>query len=239
MNYLNQLTPAEVYILTKENSTKNQLIRLTLVDLILKKVLQLKSVTKKPSINLNNNLVEYRYVAIGENFKNYKFKNHERVFCGVYEIEKNIEVLLNKMISIGFKNSYYLNENTYKTPLLLKCFSQNFFQRIFGKYKITEYGKEFRRKVENEISTLNKEYSTVRESDNYRILELSTLIGANILFLTVINHNVIDELLSEINSEISKNIDASDSSGCGGGGCSSSDSGCGSSGCGGCGGCGG
>lgn len=75
MNYLNQLTPAEVYILTKENSSKNQLIRLTLVDLILKKVLQLKSVTKKPTISLNNNLVEYRYVAIGENFKNYKFES--------------------------------------------------------------------------------------------------------------------------------------------------------------------
>lgn len=156
MNYLKQLTPAEVYFITKNNISKREILKLTLIDLILKDALKLETLSKKP--NTRDRIRDYRYVVRGTNFMNYKPKNHERVFFSIFENEKDMEVLLKKMITIGFENSIYLKSNMYSITILLKCFSQNFFQRIFGTCSITDFGKEYKRKVEKEINDLNNQF---------------------------------------------------------------------------------
>ena len=41
MKYLSELTPAEILVLTKENVTHQELLKITFIDLLFKKVLKI------------------------------------------------------------------------------------------------------------------------------------------------------------------------------------------------------
>lgn len=256
MKYLSELTPAEVYILTKVDLTHRELLKITFIDLLFKKVLRTFEVQRQPHIR--QEIRTYQYIGIGENFKSYKSKNHEKFFLSTFEKDIEIETLFRNLVKIGYQKSRTLSDfknELIKTPFLKKCFSQNILQKIFYGYSFTEYGKEIKRKVEKEILNLNSELSTLNNIENQKAIELIKVIGANIFLLENIDYELLNQIDADLATEMNRKETNSDGSGCAGCGWSfdnyssdfdsgcSSDSGCGGdsgcSGCGGCGGCGG
>lgn len=252
MKYLSKLTPAEILVLTKDNITQQELLKTTLIDLLFKKVLKVFEIERQP--NIRQEIRVYKYVGIGQNFNSYDSQNHERVFLSTYNMDNTIQILFRNLVKIGYQKSKTLNElknDIIKTPNLKKCFSQNIFQRIFYGYSLTEYGKELKSKVKEEIRILGNQLSTINDIENQKAIDLIKVIGANIFIIINLDYELLKQIDKDLGIEISKNNSNNGGIGCSGcmssfddfssnfdSGCSG-DSGCGSgcSGCGGCGGC--
>lgn len=253
MKYLSELTPAEILILTKENVTLQEILKITFIDLLFKQVLKILEIERQPDIGQEIRI--YKYVGIGQNFNDYNSLNHERVFLSPFEIDNSIEILFRNLVKISHQKSKTLSDlknDIIKTPNLKNCFSQNFFQRIFYGYSFTKYGIELKRKVKQEIQKLGNELSNINDIENQKAIELIKVIGANIFLLINVNIELLQQIDKDLGIEINKNHSIDGGSGCSGFGASfddysssfdsgsSGDSGCGgNSGCSGCGGCGG
>lgn len=252
MKYLSELTPAEVLILTKENVTHQEILKITFIDLLFKQVLKTFEVQRQAHIR--EEVRTYKYVGIGQNYKKYNSLNHERLFLSTFGTDDNFEILFRNLVKISYQKSQTLSDlknDIIKTPNLKKCFSRNIFQRIFYGYSYTEYGTELKRKVQQEIQNLGNELSNINDIENQKAIELINVIGANIFILINVDYELLQQIDKDLGIEINKNHSIDGGSGCSG--CGSSfddysssfdsgcggDSGCGSSGCGGCGGCGG
>ncbi|MDP2161756.1 MAG: hypothetical protein Q8K02_14830 [Flavobacterium sp.] len=253
MQYLSQLTPAEVYILTDENATHREYLKITFIDLLFKQVLKTFEVERQPHISHKVRI--YTYVTSGPNFKNYNFKNHEKFFLDTFRQDDSIEILFRNLVKIGYQKSRTLavfKNELIKTPILQKCFSQNILQKIFYRYRLTEYGKELKRKVEKEIQSLNSKFTSLDTIDNQEALALIKVIGGNIFLLEYITYDLLDQIDSDLVKQMNRKETNSNGSGCSGcgwnfdsyssnfdSGCSSSSGSGGGSGCSACGGCGG
>lgn len=257
MKYLSELTPAEIYILTKENFSHQELLKVTFVDLLLKQVLKTFEVKRQPHIKQKIRI--YKYIGIGQNFKNYNSKTHEKNFLSTFEKDNEIEMLFRNVVRIGYDKSgslFSFKNEVIKTPTLEKCFSQNFLQKIFYNYSFTEYGKELKRKVEKEIQNLNNELAGLNHIENQKAIELINIIGGNIFLLQNIDYTLLKQIDKDLSEEMNKKNSTNAGTGCSGCGWSfddysssfdngcGGDSGCGgnsgcASGCSGCGGCGG
>lgn len=256
MTYLSQLTPAEMLVLTKENVTQHELLKITFIDLLFKQVLKVSEVErptyKKEVVRI------YKYIGVGNNYNTYNSLNHERVFLSAFNNDTSIQVLFRNLVKIGFQKSKKLSDlknDIIKTPTLKKCFSQNIFQRVFYGYRLTDFGKELKTKVKQEIQDLGNELSTINNIENQKAIELIKVIGANIFILINIDYDLLQQIDKDLGIEINENHSIDGGSSCSG--CSwifddyssNFDSGCGAhsgcgnhSGCGGdsgCGGCGG
>lgn len=256
MTYLSQLTPAEVFLLTKEHTSHRELLKITFIDLLLKEVLKTFEIQRQPHIR--HEIRIYKYVGIGPNFKNYLPKNHEKFFLSTFDTDSEIELLFRNLVKISYQNSKSLSNfknELLKTPTLKKCFSQNIYQKIVCSYSFTDYGKELKRKVAQEIQNLNSEVSSLNTIENQKAVELIKVIGGNIFLLEYIDYELLDQIDADLAKEMNRKATNTDGSGCSGcswtfdnyssdfnSGCSTS-SGCGGtsgcSGCSGCGGCGG
>jgi hypothetical protein len=254
MNYLSQLTPAEILILTEDNATQQELLKITFIDLLFKQVLNVFEVERQPHIKQEVRI--YKYVRVGQNHKNYNAQYHESLFLSTFDAADNFDILFRNLVKIGYQKSKtvaYLKNDIIKTPALKKCFSQNFFQKIFYGYSFTEYGTNLKRKVNEEIQNLENEFSDINSIENQRAIELIKIIGANIFILKNLDYQLLQQIDKDLGMEINKNNAIDVGSGCSGfawsfdeysssfdSGCSSHSgcSGCGS-GCSGCGGCGG
>lgn len=253
MIHLSKLTPAEVLILTKNDVSQQEILKITFVDLLLKKVLRTFEVERQPHINQEIRI--YKYIGIGQNFKYYKSLNHESIFLSPFVHDNSLEILFRNLVRIGYQNSKSLaalKNEILRSPNLNGCFSQNIFQKIFQSYSITQYGSDLKRKVQQEIQTLSDEFSVVNDLENQKAIDLIKLIGANIFLLINVDYELLKQIDHLLGIEMAKNnsIDVDTGySGCSStfddysvnfdSGCSSN-SGCGgNSGCSGCGGCGG
>lgn len=255
MKYLSELTPAEILVLTKENVTHQELLKITFIDLLFKKVLKIYKVERRP--NIRDSIRTYQYVATGENYTNYKSENHERLFLSPFNQDNTIEILFQNLIKISYQKSRTVSDlknDIIKSSNLKNCFSQNIFHKLFYGYNFTEIGNEVKRKVKIEIQNLGNEFSEINSIENQKAIELIKIIGANIFILVNIDYELLHQIDKDLGIEMNKNntfdggsdysgcgwsfddYSASFDSGCGGdSGCGSGCSGCGS-GCSGCGG---
>lgn len=247
MKHLSQLTPAELLVLTKEGVTHRELLKITFIDLLFKQVLKTYEVERQP--HPRDKISVYRYLGIGKNFKVYSSQNHERVFLSAFAADDSIEILFGNLVKMAYQKSKKLSdykEDIIKTPTLKKCFSQNIFQRLFYGYSITEYGKELRQEVKEEIQKEGNALADISSVESKKAIELINIIGANIFLLVNLDYELLSQIDENLGTIINQ-VSTSDSSG----GCtswsfddysSSFDSSCsGHSGCGGhsgCSGCG-
>ncbi len=254
MNYLSILSPADILLLTNQNTTHSEFLKLTFLDLLLKKVIKTFEVERQP--HPSQDIRVYKYIGIGEKYKTYIWKNHEAFFLSSFLSDNNTQILFRNMVKIGYENSrnkYHFKNELLKTPFLTKCYKKNFLQLIFGGQSISQYGYEVKEKIEKEIDVLNNDFKDIETIDNQKAIKYIKQIGGNVFLLKNINYDLLTQIDVDLATEMNKNNFSENSNGCSGcgfgdfsvsfdSGCSSSgcggDSGC-SSGCGGCGGCGG
>jgi hypothetical protein len=260
VRHLSRLTPAETLIVKSGDTTPlKDLLKYTLMDLLLKQVLIIEEVQRQPS--LRDPIRMYKYIMVGKNFGAYLVRPHEIVFLSVFQKNPKLKIVFKNLVKVAYQNAK--SERLYypflTTNINLKdSFNTTIYHRLFGGFTYTDKGVKLKNEVQNEITELEKTFPDDISRDKKRGLETLKLIGGNIFLLDGLDFAITKEIDKELFQEVSTyntysewgsggwtsfdnysdSFDNSCSSDTGHGG-DSGDSGC-SSGCGGCGGgCGG
>jgi hypothetical protein len=255
---LSKLTPAETLLVRNgKEATLKDMLKYTLMDLLLKQVLIIEEVERQPS---KRDLIRvYKYISVGKKFSAYKCMPHELVFLFAYRKNSSIRILFRNCVKIGYENAQSgkeFNKLIMSSRELKNAFSISLLKKMFSDgFSYTDKGTQFKIQLENEIQYLEQHLRKEIDNDKRRVIETLKQIGGNIFLLNGMEFSLLkeidDELLKEFNRpEVSSgcgtwttfetydhDFDSSCSSDTGGSACSG-DGGC-SSGCSGCGGCGG
>src|SRR5688500_7078005 len=104
MKHLSKLTPAETLCLKNGPETPLQdLLKYTVMDLLLKQVLVLEEVQRQP--NPRDPVRIYKYATTGRNFESYRSKRHERVFISPFQNDRALRILFRNMVKVGYQNA--------------------------------------------------------------------------------------------------------------------------------------
>lgn len=251
MKLLNELCPAQVYLtLFPIKTPRQQLFKLTLKDLIIKKVITVfDDIKKVPGLETG---IIYKYVTKGEKFNDYNAKEFEEIFLSFFKRYPEERILLKNLIksvysTIRSNERYYeMIASTYPVNTYLK---KTVLRHLFGGYILTQLGKDAHQNISNEINETVIKINTLLSNNDPEIRNVLTQINGNVFLLYGINLDLLQEVDKHFKeterndvydgcsgcvswesfSDISNEID----NGCSG------DSGCSGGGCSGCGGCGG
>ena len=253
---LSKLTPAETLLLRKgTEATLQDMLKYTLMDLLLKQVLAVKNVEKKPSPR--DPIRTYRYIAGGQKLNGYSCLQHEMVYLTAFRKSSDIRILFRHIVKMGYENAKsekYFRKQLSASAVLQTAFATSFLQSFTGGVSYTNDRLQLKEQAEKEIETLEK---TLAEDnhDRNKVLNLLKVIGGNIFLLKGLEVDLLKGIEDELFKELSRRPppNGACSTGCWTifetygrefdrscsasppGGCSGGDGGCG----GGCGGCGG
>ncbi len=243
MNKLATFLPAEsLLVLEGKKASFKELLKLTFVDLLLKKVLELKTVERQP--HPNDAIRYYKYISVGKNFYNYKPLDHEYIYIEAFKKDDSIEILFQNLIRLGIEKA--INAKRYRlavsqSPNLQAYFSQNFLQSLISSFSISKEGLKLRTDLQCEISRLELELpSYIKNEPEKAKQKLSELCG-NLFLLKNVDFSLLAAIDSDVLAELNKQRYDNDN-GIACFGCSVWDSSSGGSGCSdgsGCSGCGG
>jgi len=202
MEILTKLTPAETYLLRDGNTASYQnLLKYTLVDLLFKKVL--KSVYRTSGSEKDDKV---HYIAVGENYSSYKPKVHEQVFLSAFTFSRDLEVIFDQLIKMGFQNGggerRFIFRHLFKSTHISTCVKNSFFKRLFATIELNEEGKSTKTKIISALDKLEKEYPKLLDENKEAANEILNKIGGNIFLLKSFKF----ELLAKIDSEIDRQL---------------------------------
>ncbi|WP_298424220.1 hypothetical protein [uncultured Kordia sp.] len=196
INYLSVLKPAATAILLAPTKTElKDVIRYTLLDLTLQKVLFLE----QKFIKYNPNDAYAREVIIVEtskNFTNYYSSEYEKCFLSIINEENYFRLYL------------YLRKIYYDAPLdsvmkraiikesnIENLFLDNIFLRTFNTFRLNANGKKVRNELKQYIATIDKNIATIIQESPEQALQLLSFLKGNVFLLK----NLTNELLEQIN----------------------------------------
>lgn len=232
MKHLSKFQPAETLLLLEDKKADiKELLKITFMDLLLKKVIEITTVSKQSSSR--DKVRYYKYVVRGKNFLKYRPLEHEIVYLSPYQKSSSIKILFQHLIRMGFQNAK--SESKYVSAVRQSrnvnyYFTKNILQTVFGGFSISQDGTELRNKIKTEIAQLEKDLPSIIHSDKEKALQILNTIGGNIFLLKNIDFSLLKQIDSEILAEMNRGY-KDDDGGTGCYGCSSWDSGC--TGCGG------
>jgi hypothetical protein len=252
-----QFTPAEtLFIRDGSSAMLKDLLRLTLMDLLLKQVLTIEEVERQPSPR--DPVRTYRYISKGKTFFGHKTLPHENVFISAFDPTKERKVLFRNVVKISYENAESFKSyqtRLMESPNLHNLFERSFIQSIFGRFTYSAQGQSVQKEVLQNISQLESIIPNLMAHERAKGIEILKSIGGNVFLLKGLDFALareIEEIILQesskrkaaggcatgcfvIYTDYSKEFDSSCSteSGSDGSGCSgcSGDSGC--SGCGG------
>ncbi|MBL6446020.1 hypothetical protein JMN32_06850 [Fulvivirga sp. 29W222] len=258
MEILNKLSPAETYLIrATSDATFKDLLKYTLSDLLLKKVLHYEERILQSNEKSPERMVSY--ISTGENFLNYDALKHEVPFLKAFFKNPEIDIMFRHIVKMGYdeagsKNNYIFT-HLLSNPLMKEKVKGGVINRLFNRVRLTDLGIRAKSQINDAFEKLEIELPTLLEKSPEKALELLKKINGNVFLIEGIDFEQLIKVDSEITDEINRqnqsssylnplmyftsesfpfDSDFDSADGCGSG-CSSC-SGC--SGCGGCGGCG-
>lgn len=177
---IKQLSPAEMLFLQQPNRLSGrQMMRVTLMDLIMKSVLQIQSLTTDPSRDI--------YVVSPDTyFDQYPPLVHEEPFLAPFRLgEKNMELKLLVNLVTQRCGSYYGYQFNYvrKSPRVMNLMPKNFWN-AFHAFPGTQEAKELRRELKHRLGTgKNIVNASLKQQQMHRLIELPILLGSGLLLI--------------------------------------------------------
>jgi len=201
MKILSQITPAETLLIKNSNSLQlKDLMKFTFMDLLLKKVIEIKEINKRPH-PLDTIVVKYTYVIAGKNFKKYKPKNHELIYLSPFGKNISLQILFKHFIQIAHD---YANSNwkykklTRSNQEINKYFKQAFWPNLFRINKLTKNGIILKNEISSYLNGIDEDIDNLLNNDTAKALKLLLSIGGNIFLLK----NLDFQLLKHIDKEL-------------------------------------
>lgn len=260
MEILTKLSPAETCLIQNQNNASfKQLLRLTMADLVLKRVIQV-------DVDSSND-TDTQYVSVDQRFFSYTAKPHENIFLSAFKDDPEIEIRLDHYTKLVVQKAH--NRRSFIFARLLQApgfgsnVKQDLFNRLFCTISLTRKGQQLKTELRKVFSTLKKQLPELIENDKESALVVLDAIYGNVFMVDGLDHKLLEGIDEALESHLIKRKKSSDGSfGCagyfgdykdtsssfdqafdsatdsGGSGCSGASgcSGCGGGGCGGCGG---
>ena len=191
MSYLSQLPPAAaLMILNGRNVGLKELLKITFLDLLFKKVL--KIVERESQSNQRDPVRVYSYVQIGENFYSYAPMAHERVFLDLFsnittqDGADNLEILFRGIVKIAFQEAKSVV--AYKRLIIeakgiREYYKSNVMLMYLGGFFLNKSGEDVRFAIRNEISEMEKELDNGVKTNPIKVRELLQILGAAVMLL--------------------------------------------------------
>lgn len=201
MKILSQITPAETMLIKDCTSVQlKDLMKFTFMDLLLKKVIEIKEINKK-SHPRDNYIRTYTYVIPGKNFNKYQPKNHELIYLSPFIKSPSIQILFKNFIKMAYdtsNGSWNFKKTTKSNREINPYFKQSFLLNLFRLNKLTDSGNKLRREISNYLNEIDKSIDHLLHNDKKKGLELLLRIGGNIFLLK----NLDFQLLKTIDKEL-------------------------------------
>lgn len=196
---LQHQTPAETHLLLYgAASSLKDLLKVTFMDLILKKVIQTVDYFRTPKGNQKPRF--YKYIMIDKNFASYQPKLHELVFLTPFYVNAHEKILFRHLIAKGYHNSkskHHFQDLIVQTQEMKDAFSQTVFQMIFGGRDLTLVGKKLKSETIEELLLLEDLLPKQLSDHPQEALKTLTNIQGNIFLL----QNVVFDLKTEIEQD--------------------------------------
>ncbi len=201
MKILSRITPAETMLIKDCTSVQlKDLMKYTFMDLLLKKVIEIKEISKK-SHPRDKYIRTYTYVVAGKNFSRYKPKNHELIYLSPFIKNQSIQILFKHFIKIAYDTSnkaWGYKKLTRSNREINQYFKQTFFLNLFRLNKLTDKGINLKKEISNYLYDIDKSIDNLLHNDKKKGLELLLSIGGNIFLLK----NLDFQLLKKIDKEL-------------------------------------
>ncbi|MEM6684381.1 MAG: hypothetical protein AAF617_01195 [Bacteroidota bacterium] len=199
INYLAVLKPAATAILLSPFKTSlKDIIRYTLMDLELKRVL---SITHK-NMKLHPNDVHVRRrdsLEIGENFTTYRKSEYENYFLSFLNEESyyHLHSYLYKVYADTPMDSR-MKRNILKEHKILNLFSTAFSFNMLGLFLLNANGRKVRREIKRYFVTIEQHLPQIIENSPEQALQLVSFLKGNFFLLK----NISVETLEKLNQRI-------------------------------------
>ncbi len=185
MNTLATLTPAETwFILEGQNARIRELMRVTLMDLLLKKVLKVTPVASQaPRDNTEKTPL---YFGRGDTFFTYGAKPHEEIYLSHFRNPNTSPVLFKHLLKLTLphvRHRWKYENLVLRSATLHQCFSQSMMQLLFGGYRRTKQGDALHTRVSSEMNLVRQQLPGLLHSDPTQAMEIIRVIGGNVFLV--------------------------------------------------------
>ena len=201
MKILSKITPAETMLIKDSTSVElKNLMKYTFMDLLLKQVIEIKEISKKPR-SKDKKIRTYTYVVSGGNFSKYKPKNHELIYLSPFIKSQSIKILFKNFIKMAYNTSngsWNYKKTTRSNREINQYFKQSFLLNLFKSIKLTDNGVNLKREISDYLNDIDKKIDNLLHNNKKKGLELLLSIGGNIFLLK----NLDFQLLKNIDVEL-------------------------------------
>jgi len=203
MKILSKITPAETMLIKDCSSVKlKDLMKYTFMDLLLKKVIEIKEINKKAHPR-DKYIRTYTYVVSGKNFNKYNPKNHELIFLGAFIKSQTIQILFKHFIKMAYDTAN--GSSNYKKLIRSnrdsnQYLKKTFLIKLFKLNRLTDNGIIIKKEISAYLTNIDKNIDNLLHNDKKKGLELLLSIGGNIFLLK----NLDFQLLRNIDKELLK-----------------------------------
>ncbi|CAM1346467.1 hypothetical protein [Tenacibaculum crassostreae] len=193
-NKLSELKPAGTKLILEPKTSLIDLLKLTLFDLVLKKVLIIKKTLKK-SHPRDPYLREYIIVETGKNFSKYQPDQFEKTF--ISRIDEESYFHLRSYLTGIYKDIE--SEYKYKKSIILDLniniyYKNNIIYQLFSLLKVNDIGQSLKNDITTFLNQVDKEIGDLVENKPEKALELILFLKGNIFLLENLNFEIFEKL---------------------------------------------
>ncbi|WP_299892297.1 hypothetical protein [uncultured Lacinutrix sp.] len=195
ISILSRIKPAATKLILESESTDLlELIKLTLFDLILKKVLVLKKEFKKlhPKDHYSR---EYLIIETGRNFKKYNHDKFELLFVGRIEENSYFHLISYiREIHRDIKSEYSFKKEIIQDSNISNLFKITGLSSLFKIINLNSKGNNLKNTIKPFLDNLNKNITHLFEKEPEKILDLILFLKGNIFLLTNLKFDLWDKI---------------------------------------------
>ena len=154
MEFLEKFTPAENYlILENSNATLKELLKLTMLDLLLKKVITMEIVVVKSDERSPERILTY--VQSGVYFESYQAKSHEEIFLLPFQADPENKILLKHLVKMSYNEAESMRNFVYHL-ILNHSETSNLFEtgKMFRNIRLNDAGRRAKIQIGKDLNEL-------------------------------------------------------------------------------------
>lgn len=198
METLKKLTPAETLVLRDTSGTSfRDLLKFTLIDLILKRVLIIRNESNEPESE-GDNQVGLKHLEKGPAFDQYDHKYHELIYMMPFKDDPELSIQFKHLVKIGWESAKSRNQYMFRHVLMSKdivrTVKEGWFYRTFGYCKLTDEGHEMQRRINTELNRLSDTLPSMVENNPEGAKDIMSQIYGNVLLLKSFDYSLLKQL---------------------------------------------
>lgn len=154
MKFLEKFTPAENYlILENSKASLKELLKLTMLDLLLKKVIITEIVVVKSDERSPDRTLTYVKSCI--NFQSYQPKSHEEIFLSIFQADPDNKILFKHLVKMSYDEAESTRNFVYHL-ILNHSETSNLFEpgKMFRIIRLNDAGRRAKIQIGKDLNEL-------------------------------------------------------------------------------------